>query len=56
MNVLKIQYIHTKNMVDNISKEKCTGCKLCGDICPQKAIIFETDAEGFWYPKIDFNK
>lgn len=43
-------------MVDTILKEKCTGCKMCGDICPQNAIYFENDEEGFWYPKIDYDK
>ena len=43
-------------MVETISKEKCTGCKLCGDVCPQKAIYFETDSEGFWYPRINIEK
>ena len=43
-------------MVDVISKDKCTGCKMCGDLCPQNAIYFESDKEGFWYPKIDEKK
>lgn len=40
-------------MVDSIEKGKCTGCKMCADICPQGAISFEEDAQGFWYPKIN---
>ena len=43
-------------MVDTISKRKCTGCKMCGDICQQNAIYFITDEEGFWYPQIDPQK
>lgn len=43
-------------MVDSISKSSCTGCNLCGDICPVKAISFKEDAEGFKYPVIDKNK
>lgn len=40
-------------MIENICEKKdCTGCKLCGDICPVGAISFETDKHGFWYPKI----
>lgn len=35
---------------DNID---CCGCNACGDICPKKCITFNTDIEGFWYPKID---
>lgn len=40
-------------MIDKIDKVKCTGCKMCGDICPQEAIAFKSDKEGFWYPVID---
>ena len=43
-------------MVDVIEKDKCTGCKLCGDVCPNGAITFETDEQGFWYPAIDRDK
>lgn len=43
-------------MIDIARKEDCCGCKACGDICPQNAIKFDVDNEGFWYPKIDFNK
>ena len=38
--------------VGDISHEMCTGCKMCGDICPQKAISFREDSEGFWYPEV----
>lgn len=40
------------SVINVIDKEKCTGCKLCGDICPNGAIIFKTDCQGFWYPDI----
>jgi len=43
-------------MVDKLEKNKCTGCKSCGDICPKKAISFESDENGFWHPKIDKEK
>ena len=26
---------------------------MCADICPKGAISFETDEQGFWYPKVD---
>ncbi|MBQ8197888.1 MAG: Coenzyme F420 hydrogenase/dehydrogenase, beta subunit C-terminal domain [Lachnospiraceae bacterium] len=42
-----------QSLVDSIEKIKCTGCKMCGDICPNQAISFETDKKGFWYPVID---
>lgn len=31
----------------------CTGCMLCADSCPRKAIHFAVDANGFWTPQID---
>lgn len=43
-------------MIDNIEKSKCTGCKMCADICPRKAIDFREDIEGFWYPMVDTEK
>lgn len=43
-------------MIQISSKEKCCGCNACGDICPKQAISFESDIEGFWYPKIDQSK
>lgn len=39
--------------VGNISKQDCTGCKMCADLCPVDAIHFKVDGEGFWYPEID---
>ena len=36
-----------------IRKEDCTGCGACLDSCPQDAIFWETDKEGFWYAKVD---
>ncbi|MBR2524226.1 MAG: Coenzyme F420 hydrogenase/dehydrogenase, beta subunit C-terminal domain [Clostridiales bacterium] len=40
-------------MIEIKDKSQCTGCNACGDACPQNAISFVTDAEGFWYPEID---
>jgi len=35
------------------NKEKCTGCTVCFNICPVKAITMEFDHEGFLYPVIN---
>lgn len=43
-------------MISIIEKEKCCGCNACGDVCAHQAIIFSTDIEGFWYPKVDVEK
>lgn len=40
-------------MIDIKNKLECCGCNACGDICPHKAITFNTDNEGFWYPEVD---
>jgi acetyltransferase-like isoleucine patch superfamily enzyme/coenzyme F420-reducing hydrogenase beta subunit len=40
-------------MINIFRKENCTGCGACVDICPTKAIVLETDIEGFWYPKVN---
>lgn len=39
-----------------VAPEKCTGCKMCADICPKEAISFVDNTEGFWYPIIDEKK
>ena len=36
-----------------VSSEKCTGCGACVKSCPQKAIQYKDDAEGFPTPYID---
>lgn len=35
------------------SKEKCSGCRACEQICPKQAITMRADEEGFLYPIID---
>lgn len=40
-------------MIQINDKQECCGCNACGDICPTRSITFETDIEGFWYPKVD---
>jgi acetyltransferase-like isoleucine patch superfamily enzyme/coenzyme F420-reducing hydrogenase beta subunit len=43
-------------MIKIINKADCCGCNACGDACAHDAITFETDIEGFWYPKVDMSK
>lgn len=33
----------------------CTGCQICGDVCPTKAITFVEDMKGFLHPHIESN-
>ena len=40
-------------MISITSKENCTGCYACVNICPVASITMETDSEGFWYPVVD---
>ena len=34
----------------------CTGCGACTAVCPVNCIEMATDAEGFFYPKIEASK
>lgn len=43
-------------MINITDKSACCGCYACGDICAHKAITFQTDIEGFWYPVVDKGK
>ena len=45
-------------MLNNILSlnEKCTGCRLCENVCPHQAIVFTEDSFHFYYPTIDNNK
>lgn len=38
------------------TKEKCTGCLSCLNICPKNAINLINDSQGFWQPEIDETK
>ena len=40
-------------MINITNKVDCCGCQACGDICGKKAISFQTDEEGIWYPVVD---
>lgn len=41
--------------MENVSKirEKCVGCKGCGQSCPKRCISMPENKEGFWYPSVD---
>lgn len=43
-------------MIGNIKETNCTGCRMCGDICPKNAITFIESYDGFYYPKVDIEK
>ena len=38
-----------------VDKDKCTGCMVCFNCCPKKAIKME-EKNGFYFPKIDEEK
>lgn len=38
------------------SKNSCTSCLSCQNICPKNAIQVITDKQGFWQPQIDNKK
>lgn len=40
-------------MIRVTDKSQCTGCGACANICPQKCIAMEADAEGFLYPEVN---
>lgn len=44
------------NTVEIVQRDQCTGCMMCGDICPQNAIQFHDQYDGFWYPTVDEEK
>lgn len=37
-------------------KRYCTGCEVCNNVCPKEAIKMEKEEEGYYFPKIDFNR
>lgn len=38
--------------ITSLSKSSCTGCKMCGDVCPKHCISFKEDIEGFFIPQL----
>ena len=45
-----------KTTISKISKNNCTGCGACKNICPVNAIEMHMDREGFLFPVIDEKK
>lgn len=43
-------------MIDIKSKEMCSGCMACFNVCPKQCIQFVSDEEGFQYPRVDVKK
>lgn len=43
-------------MIEIVSKQKCTGCAACQNVCIKNAISLEPDERGFLYPQIDQKK
>lgn len=43
-------------MIKINDKRDCCGCHACYNICPQKCISMQPDAEGFWYPLVDIEE
>lgn len=41
------------NIQNGMDKDKCCGCELCSAVCPQKAVGFKKDEEGFIYPIVN---
>ena len=42
--------------INDMDKNKCTGCMACSQVCPVKAITCSQDEEGFYIPLIDAHK
>ena len=40
----------------NIDFKQCTGCEMCVQLCPTKAIDMQENAEGFLFPYVDDSK
>lgn len=40
-------------LIDN--KSQCSGCYACFNVCPQRCVFMQEDAEGFVYPKVDYS-
>lgn len=45
-----------KNHICIVDKAECCGCSACYAVCPQNAISWEADYEGFQYPVVEESK
>lgn len=56
--MIRTAVIRGDSMIDlEINKKKdCMGCYGCFNICSQSCITMATDNEGFWYPKVNYDK
>lgn len=43
-------------MIDRKIRTACTGCNMCGDLCPKGAITYSEDQEGFAFPAVDYGR
>lgn len=43
-------------MIDRYEEITCNGCQMCKEVCPKQAITYEVNNQGFWYPKVDYEK
>ena len=40
-------------LVNPLPERDCTGCSMCGAVCPKSAITMELTVEGFYEPTIN---
>ena len=47
---------NSKKTIMDVPHSKCSGCMMCGDVCPKDAITYPVGDDCFWYPSIDMLK
>ena len=47
---------NSKKTIMDVPHSKCSGCMMCGDVCPKDAITYPVGEDCFWYPSIDMLK